>query len=375
MLSQSVVENDANGTSSINMGLEELQQLTREIQDSVMAIRAQPVKPVFQRMSRIVREIADMTGKSVRLITEGENTEVDKTVIDKLAEPLTHMIRNAVDHGLETPEKRLAAGKSAEGTVRLTAKHRSGRIVIELADDGAGINREKVRQKAIDNDLIAADANLSDEEIDNLIFHAGFSTADKISDISGRGVGMDVVKRSIQALGGRINISSKPGHGSVFTMSLPLTLAVLDGMVVTVANQTLVVPLTAIVETLQPEAAAIHSFGSNQRLISIRNSFCPLVDVGRILNFRASQANPVEGVALLVESEGGGQRALMVDAIQGQRQVVIKSLEANYTHVPGIAAATILGDGRVALILDVDTIVAASRGQSLKPEMSLAAAG
>ncbi len=375
MLSQSVVENDTNGTSSINMGLEELQQLTREIQDSVMAIRAQPVKPVFQRMSRIVREIADMTGKSVRLITEGENTEVDKTVIDKLAEPLTHMIRNAVDHGLETPEKRLAAGKSAEGTVRLTAKHRSGRIVIELADDGAGINREKVRQKAIDNDLIAADANLSDEEIDNLIFHAGFSTADKISDISGRGVGMDVVKRSIQALGGRINISSKPGHGSVFTMSLPLTLAVLDGMVVTVANQTLVVPLTAIVETLQPEAAAIHSFGSNQRLISIRNSFCPLVDVGRILNFRAIQANPVEGVALLVESEGGGQRALMVDAIQGQRQVVIKSLEANYTHVPGIAAATILGDGRVALILDVDAIVAASRGHSLKPEMSLAAVG
>jgi two-component system, chemotaxis family, sensor kinase CheA len=375
MLSQSVIENDSNGVSSINMGLEELQQLTREIQDSVMAIRAQPVKPVFQRMARTVREIADITGKSVRLVTEGENTEVDKTVIDKLAEPLTHMIRNAVDHGLEMPEKRMAAGKNAEGTVKLTAKHRSGRIVIELSDDGAGINREKVRQKAIDNDLIAADANLSDEEIDNLIFHAGFSTADKVSDLSGRGVGMDVVKRSIQALGGRINISSKPGHGSVFTMSLPLTLAVLDGMVVTVAGQTLVVPLTAIVETLQPDAAAIHSFGATQRLISIRNSFCPLVDVGRILNFRATQANPVEGVALLVESEGGGQRALMVDAIQGQRQVVIKSLEANYTHVPGIAAATILGDGRVALILDVDAVVAASRGQSLQLESSLAAAG
>ena len=375
MLSQSVIENDTNGTSSINMGLEELQQLTREIQDSVMAIRAQPVKPVFQRMARTVREIADITGKSVRLVTEGENTEVDKTVIDKLAEPLTHMIRNAVDHGLETPEKRIAAGKNAEGTVKLTAKHRSGRIVIELSDDGAGINREKVRQKAIDNDLITADANLSDEEIDNLIFHAGFSTADKVSDLSGRGVGMDVVKRSIQALGGRINISSKPGHGSVFTMSLPLTLAVLDGMVVTVAGQTLVVPLTAIVETLQPEAAAIHSFGATQRLISIRNSFCPLVDVGRILNFRSTQANPVEGVALLVESEGGGQRALMVDAIQGQRQVVIKSLEANYTHVPGIAAATILGDGRVALILDVDAVVSASRGQSLQLEASLAAAG
>ncbi len=375
MLSQSVVENDTNGTSSINMGLEELQQLTREIQDSVMAIRAQPVKPVFQRMSRIVREVADMVGKSIRLVTEGENTEVDKTVIDKLAEPLTHMIRNAVDHGIETPEKRVANGKNPEGTVKLTAKHRSGRIVIELADDGAGINRERVRQKAIDNDLIAADANLSDEEIDNLIFMPGFSTADKISDISGRGVGMDVVKRSIQALGGRISISSRPGNGSTFTMSLPLTLAVLDGMVVTVAGQTLVVPLTAIVETLQPEPSAIHSFGSNQRLISIRNSFCPLVDVGRILNFRAQQANPVDGVALLVESEGGGQRALMVDAIQGQRQVVIKSLEANYTHVPGIAAATILGDGRVALILDVDAIVAASRGQPLRSDSSLAAAG
>ncbi|MGE7370769.1 chemotaxis protein CheA [Neorhizobium sp. NPDC001467] len=382
MLSQSVVENDTNGTSSINMGLEELQQLTREIQDSVMAIRAQPVKPVFQRMSRIVREVADMVGKSIRLVTEGENTEVDKTVIDKIAEPLTHMIRNAVDHGIESPEKREAAGKDPEGTIKLSAKHRSGRILIELIDDGGGINRERVRQKAIDNDLISPDANLSDEEIDNLIFAPGFSTADKISDISGRGVGMDVVKRSIQALGGRISISSRPGLGSTFTMSLPLTLAVLDGMVVTVAGQTLVVPLTAIVETLQPEASAIHSFGATQRLISIRNSFCPLVDVGRILNFRATQANPVEGVALLVESEGGGQRALMVDAIQGQRQVVIKSLEANYTHVPGIAAATILGDGRVALILDVDAVVGASRGQSmkqdggaLKADVSLAAAG
>ncbi|MDH6266423.1 two-component system chemotaxis sensor kinase CheA [Rhizobium sp. SG_E_25_P2] len=375
MLAQSVIENDSTGTQGINMGLDELQQLTREIQDSVMAIRAQPVKPVFQRMSRIVREVADMVGKSVRLVTEGENTEVDKTVIDKLAEPLTHMIRNSVDHGIESPEKRATIGKPAEGTVKLTAKHRSGRILIELSDDGAGINREKVRQKAIDNDLIPADANLSDEEIDNLIFMPGFSTADKITDVSGRGVGMDVVKRSIQALGGRISIQSRPGQGSTFIMSLPLTLAVLDGMVVTVANQTLVVPLTAIVETLQPEASAIHSFGAHQKLIAIRNSFCPLVDVGRILNYRSNSANPVDGVALLVESEGGGQRALMVDAIQGQRQVVIKSLEANYTHVPGIAAATILGDGRVALILDVDAVVAASRGQSLRSEGALAATG
>ena len=375
MLAQSVVENESGGSSAVNLGLEELQQLTREIQDSVMAIRAQPVKPVFQRMGRIVREIADMTGKQVRLVTEGENTEVDKTVIDKIAEPLTHMIRNAVDHGLETPDKRTELGKNAEGVLRLSAKHRSGRIVIEIADDGAGINRERVKSKAIENGLIAPDANLSDEDIDNLIFHPGFSTADKISDISGRGVGMDVVKRSIQALGGRISITSKPGKGSVFTMSLPLTLAVLDGMVVTVANQTLVVPLTAIVETLQPEKADIHSFGPSQRLIAIRDTFCPLVDVGNILNFRSDLANPIDGVALLVESEGGGQRALMVDAIQGQRQVVIKSLEANYTNVPGIAAATILGDGRVALILDVDAVVTASRGQPLSPDMMLAATG
>lgn len=375
MLAQSVVENETGGSSAINLGLEELQQLTREIQDSVMAIRAQPVKPVFQRMGRIVREIADMTGKNVRLVTEGENTEVDKTVIDKLAEPLTHMIRNAVDHGLETPEKRTALGKSAEGILRLTAKHRSGRIVIEIADDGAGINRERVRSKAIENGLIAPDSNLSDEEIDNLIFHPGFSTAEKLSDISGRGVGMDVVKRSIQQLGGRISITSKPGKGSVFTMSLPLTLAVLDGMVVTVANQTLVVPLTAIVETLQPEKNDIHAFGPTQRLIAIRDTFCPLVDVGHILNFRSDLANPIDGVALLVESEGGGQRALMVDAIQGQRQVVIKSLEANYTNVPGIAAATILGDGRVALILDVDAVVTASRGHALSSEMTLSATG
>ena len=375
MLGQIVHELPEHVSARLQQTLDEVVHHTRELKDGVMSMRAQPVGAVFQRMPRLVRELSVKTAKKVRLEMAGENTEVDKTVIDKLAEPLTHMIRNAVDHGIETPEKRETLGKNPEGTVRLTAKHRSGRILIELADDGAGINREKVRQKAIDNDLIAADANLSDEEIDNLIFLPGFSTADKISDISGRGVGMDVVKRSIQALGGRINITSKPGQGSVFTMSLPLTLAVLDGMVVTVAGQTLVVPLTAIVETLQPEAAAIHSFGANHRLISIRNSFCPLVDVGRILNFRATQANPVEGVALLVESEGGGQRALMVDAIQGQRQVVIKSLEANYTHVPGIAAATILGDGRVALILDVDAVVGASRGQSLKAEISYAAVG
>ena len=375
MLSQRVLEAGLARASAVAMGLDELEQLTREIQDSVMAIRAQPVKSVFQRMPRLVREVAAMTGKSVRLVTEGEATEVDKTVIERLTDPLTHMIRNAIDHGLEKPETRIAAGKPEEGLVRLSALHRSGRIVIEVADDGAGINRPKVKSIAAEKGLIAADAQLSDEEVDNLIFLPGFSTASTVSDISGRGVGMDVVKRSIQALGGRISIASRPGHGSTFTMSLPLTLAVLDGMVVTVASQTLVVPLTAIVETLQPKTADVHGMGGTARVMSIRNKFTPLIDVGRELGYRNEAGDPLTGVVLLVETEGGGRSALLVDAIQGQRQVVIKSLEANYRHVPGIAAATILGDGRVALILDVDAVVAGSHADALYGEPILAAVG
>ncbi|HYE43862.1 MAG TPA: chemotaxis protein CheA, partial [Caulobacteraceae bacterium] len=258
MLSQRVTESGLARSSGIAVGLEDLELLTREIQDSVMAIRAQPVKSVFQRMPRLVREVADMTGKRVRLVTEGENTEVDKTVIERLSDPITHMLRNAIDHGLESPEERIAAGKPAEGVVRLAALHRSGRIVIEVGDDGKGINRERVRQIAVNKGLIESDAVLSDDEVDNLIFLPGFSTAEVISNVSGRGVGMDVVKRSIQALGGRISIVSRPGHGSTFTMSLPLTLAVLDGMVVGAAGQTLVAPLSSIVESLTPRAQDVH---------------------------------------------------------------------------------------------------------------------
>lgn len=369
MLSQRVIEANFAGSSSVVIGLEELEQLTREIQESVMAIRAQPVKPLFQRMSRIVREVADATGKEVRLKTEGEATEVDKTVVERLAEPLTHMIRNAVDHGIESPEARAAAGKPAEGNVRLTAAHRSGRIVIEISDDGAGINRQKVRASAIKKGLIAADAQLSDSDIDNLLFLPGFSTASTISSISGRGVGMDVVKRSIQALGGRISISSRPGLGSTFSMSLPLTLAVLDGMAVSVAGQTLVVPLTAIVETLKPKKADIHALGAEGRVMSIRDTFVPLIDVGTELGFRDTATQPENSVAILVETGGGARNALLVDSIQDQRQVVIKSLEANYGTVAGIAAATILGDGRVALILDVDALVTGSFEDSLSGEL------
>ncbi len=375
MPSQRVLEAGLARASGVATGLDELEQLTREIQDSVMAIRAQPVKSVFQRMPRLVREVAAMTGKSVRLVTDGENTEVDKTVIERIADPLTHMIRNAIDHGLETPERRLAAGKPEEGIVRLSALHRSGRVVIEVSDDGAGINRPRVKAAAVSKGLVPPDVALTDDEIDNLIFLPGFSTAETVSDISGRGVGMDVVRRSIQALGGRISIASRPGRGSTFTLSLPLTLAVLDGMVVTVDGQTLVVPLTAIVETLQPKSADVHGFGGGARVIAIRDHFIPLIDVGCELGYRPDHADPLACVALLVECEGGARNALLVDAILGQRQVVIKSLEANYRHVPGIAAATILGDGRVALILDVDAVVASSRADAAALDLLLATAG
>jgi len=258
MLSQRVTESGLARSSNVALGLEDLELLTREIQDSVMAIRAQPVKSVFQRMPRLVREVADMVGKRVRLVMDGEGTEVDKTVIERLTDPITHMLRNAIDHGLETPDERTAAGKPTEGVVKLRALHRGGRIVIEVQDDGRGINRPRVRGIAIAKGLITEEAILTDEEVDNLIFLPGFSTADTISDISGRGVGMDVVRRSIQGLGGRITISSEPGKGSKFTMSLPLTLAVLDGMVVTAAEQTLVAPLSAIVESLTPRMEDVH---------------------------------------------------------------------------------------------------------------------
>jgi two-component system, chemotaxis family, sensor kinase CheA len=375
MLSQRVVEAGFAGGSAVAVGLDELERLTREIQEGVMAIRAQPVKSLFQRMSRIVREVADATGKSARLKTEGESAEIDKTVVERLADPLTHLIRNAIDHGLEAPHIRAASGKPADGVVLLSAAHRSGRVVIEVTDDGAGIDRARVRDVAVAKGLIDADAQLTDNEVDNLIFLPGFSTVSELSNISGRGVGMDVVKRSIQALGGRISIASRPGKGSTFTMSLPLTLAVLDGMVVSTSGQTLVVPLTAIVETLRPAAGDLHALGSGGAVLAIRGSFAPLIDVGRALGFRTDSGDPLAGVVILVETEGRARSALLVDAIQDQRQVVIKSLEANYRHVPDIAAATILGDGRVALILDVDSLVDHSRSAADRYDLQFAEAG
>lgn len=357
MLSQSVVDAGLVASSAVATGLDEFKNLTRDVQDSVMSIRAQPVRSLFQRMSRIVREAANATGKTVKLRTEGEGTEIDKTVIDMLADPLTHMIRNAVDHGLENPDTRRASGKPDEGTVVLSAAHRSGRVVIEIADDGAGINRDRVLEIAIAKGLVPPDAQFTPTEIDNLLFLPGFSTAQEVSNLSGRGVGMDVVKQAIQKLGGRIAIQSEPGVGSTFSISLPLTLAVLDGMMVGVDDQTLVVPLTSVVETLRPDAASIHQLGLEGSVIKVRDNYVPIIDTGKHLGFCTMPTPPDRKVYLLIDGEQAGPRALAVDTILDQRQVVIKSLEDNYGHVNGVAAATILGNGRIALILDPDALV------------------
>ncbi|MDF1872057.1 chemotaxis protein CheA [Vannielia sp.] len=375
MLSQSITEAGVPTNSAVGSGLEEFLQLTRDIQESVMMIRAQPVKSLFQRMSRIIRESSAMVGKSVRFVTEGEQTEIDKTVLERLADPLTHMVRNAVDHGLENTDGRLAAGKSADGIVTLTAAHKSGRVVLEVKDDGSGINRERVKQIAEDKGLIPPGVQMQDQEIDNLLFLPGFSTATEVSDLSGRGVGMDVVRSAIQALGGRVTITSEPGSGTTFSISLPLTLAVLDGMVVETGGETLVVPLGSIAETLTLTAADIEQLGADTTLVRIREEFVPILDLAVELGFRT----PLEGYegrsVLLITSEDNSRTALVVDRIVEQRQVVIKGLQESYGRVAGIAAATILGNGRIALILDPTDLIASAGSSGPHSAQPFAIAG
>ncbi|KQM86334.1 chemotaxis protein CheA [Sphingomonas sp. Leaf23] len=367
MLAQRLAENQMGGISELS----DLEHLTRELQESTMAIRAQPMKTVFSRVPRIVRELEGETGKRVRLEVDGEMTEVDKTVVERIGEPLTHLIRNAVDHGLEMPDVRVAAGKSAEGVVRLAAAHQSGRIVITVSDDGQGINRARVKAKAIEKGIILPDAVLSDEEIDNLIFAPGFSTAAAITNVSGRGVGMDVVRKNIQALGGRIGIQSREGFGSSFSLSLPLTLAVLDGMIVTVGQQTFVIPLGHIVESLRPDDDTLSRLGPDGTLLDVRGSYVPVLRIADYLGIEGAERNPTNAVLIVVEGDHG-QAALLVDTIQDQRQVVVKSLEANYQAIDGVAGATILGDGRVALIADVDALTTRGRFAN-RPTAAIAA--
>ncbi|MEZ5709946.1 MAG: chemotaxis protein CheA [Blastomonas sp.] len=335
-----------------------LDGLTRDIQESAMSIRAQPIGSVFSRVPRMLRELESSTGKRVRLEMSGEATELDKTVIERLGEPLTHLIRNAVDHGIETPEERQAAGKAVEGVLQLSAEHKSGRIVIKVADDGKGIDHQRVFAKAVERGLVQPDASLSDEEIDNLIFAPGFSTAESVSNISGRGVGMDVVRQNVKDLGGRISIESRPGEGSVFTLAMPLTLAISDGMIVTVGDQTLVLPLAHVVESLRPQESEVAALGSSRQMLNVRGRFIPILPLEDSVGARNAAVSPLESVLIVVDTESAGQAALQVDAICDQRQFVIKSLDTHYRPVECVAGATILGDGRVALILDVDALVA-----------------
>lgn len=370
MISQRIEELELPAVAHLTNELEAYKLLARDIQEGVMAIRAQPVKPLFQRMSRIVREASEATGKKSKLITVGDSTEVDKTVIERLADPLTHMVRNAVDHGLESPEKRVEAGKDAIGTIRLSASHRSGSVFIEIADDGAGLNRPRILEKGIEKGLVPPDTELSDQEIDNLLFMPGFSTASEVSNLSGRGVGMDVVKNAVAALGGRVSIATSPGNGTTFTIVLPLTLAVMDGFVISIADQTMVIPIASIIETIRPSRRDLHCIGTDGEVISVRGSYVPIVDVARNLGLSGGVQDINGGVLLLVSTEGQGLTALRVGAIHDQRQVVIKSLESNYGAIPGVSAATILGDGKIALILDPDELVKIHPGLPYNPPAS-----
>lgn len=336
--------------------LEEVIHHTRELKDSVMSMRAQPVRAVFQRMPRLVRELSLKTGKKVRLEMTGEGTEVDRTIIERLSDPLTHIIRNSVDHGIETPETRVAAGKHEEGMIRLSANHRGGRIVIEIKDDGAGINTERVLKRARERGLIDHDANLSEDEISNLIFLPGFSTAEAISDISGRGVGMDVVRSNIQDLGGRIFLNSQRGRGMTIQFALPLTLAVMDGMVIKVGRETYVIPMSAIVECLRPARRDVHALLGTRGMLQLRGELVPLVHLGELLSETANAKDLADGVVIITEAGEGSRLGLVVDELLGHQQVVIKSIEDSYGAVPGIAAATILGNGRVAFILDTEKL-------------------
>lgn len=371
MLGQIVQDLPEGISGRLTQILEEVVHHTRELKDSVMSMRAQPVGSVFQRMPRLVRELATKTHKKVRLEMAGETTEVDRSIIERLGDPLTHIIRNSVDHGIESPADRLAAGKSEEGTVRLSAAHRGGRIVIEIKDDGAGINSDRVLKKAREKGLVKLDAVLTEDEIGNLIMLPGFSTAETVSDISGRGVGMDVVRSNIQDLGGRISLKSERGRGMTIQLALPLTLAVMDGMVIKVGQQTYVMPLSAIVECLRPARADVSNLIGTRGMLQLRGEFVPLVHLGDLLDISTTEGG--ESVVIITDAGEGSRFGLVVEELCGHQQVVIKSIEESYGTVPGIAAATILGNGRVAFILDVEKLSDLAGNSPVAPAIAMKA--
>jgi len=352
MLGQLGQEFDMDRVQRLQEGLGQLEQNTRELQESVMKIRMLPISFAFSRFPRLVRDLSKQLDKEVDLIMIGENTELDKTVMEKIGDPLVHLVRNSLDHGLENAEERTANGKSSNGTITLNAYHHGGNIVIEVKDDGAGLNKERIRNKAIEKGLVGEDETLSDAQIHDLIFQAGFSTADVVSDVSGRGVGMDVVRRNIAELNGTIDVTSKAGEGSTFSIRLPLTLAILDGQLVKVGEEVYIFPLVSIVESIQLEKSMLNNITGNQFVMQLRNDYIPILCLQDIFNTGAEKKD-LEG-AMLVVVEGDNEKVgIVVDELLGQQQVVIKSLEQNYEKVDSISGATILGDGTVALIVDV----------------------
>jgi len=345
-------------------GLEQLERNTRELQEGIMRIRMLPISFAFNRFPRLVHDLSAKMGKQVELKLAGEHTELDKTVMEKIGDPLVHLVRNSLDHGLETPEKRLAAGKSEIGELHLNAYHQGGNIVIEISDDGAGLNEEKIYQKAVERGLVSEDEQLSPEKIHDLIFLPGFSTADIVSDVSGRGVGMDVVRKNINSLGGSVEVHSQAGVGSTFTIRLPLTLAIMDGQTIQVGDQKYIIPLISIIESVEIKPGTVKNVTGKGEVYSLRDEYVPLIRLADVFNLEASAETLEQGLLVVVESDDR-KVGLFVDELLAQQQVVIKSLETNYRKVMGVAGATILGDGTVALILDITGLLAMYRDPAL----------
>lgn len=335
-------------------GMGQLERNARDLQEAVMSIRMMPMDYVFSRFPRLVRDLAGKLGKQIDLVTFGKATELDKSLIERIIDPLTHLVRNSLDHGIETPDLRVAAGKEPTGQLILSAQHHGGNIVIEVSDDGGGLRRDKILAKALQNGLPVSE-NISDEEVWQLIFAPGFSTAEAVTDLSGRGVGMDVVKRNIQEMGGHVEVTSRPGQGTTTRIVLPLTLAILDGMSVKVGAETFILPLNCVMESLQPKPEDVHTAANNDRVMHVRGEYLPLLELHRVFNVADAVHEPTQGIAVILQAEGK-RFAMLVDQLIGQHQVVLKNLETNYRKVPCISAATILGDGSVALIVDVGAL-------------------
>jgi two-component system chemotaxis sensor kinase CheA len=354
----------------LQTGLELLERNTRDLQEDVMRVRMLPISFVFNRFPRLVHDVSGKLGKKVELVLSGEQTEIDKTVMEKIGDPMTHLIRNSLDHGLETPAERLAAGKSETGKVELSAYHQGGHIIIDIIDDGRGLNTKKIYEKACEKGLINTDQQLSDQEINELVFKAGFSTADEVTDLSGRGVGMDVVRRNIESLGGQVSIKSEANKGSTFSVKLPLTLAILEGQLVRIHEDTYIIPLVSIVETILANNSAINSIAGASKLLHFREDYISLLNLKNIFKLNtASPTDEMESNLIAIVESGGKKVGLIVDELYGQQQVVIKSLEVNFKRIEGLSGATILGDGSVALILDVAGLM--QRGQAFELEAAL----